>query len=94
MSVCSSFFVHFKNEYAYVIGVKLTEIPALEEPELELDDIQPMTKIYHNVVEFNLKNTKGTLVGGLRVDVYNGWISSFTINYCHHIFNRIFFTRS
>lgn len=60
--------VQIKNEYAYVIGVKLTEIPVVVEPELELNDIQPTTKNYRNVVEFNLQNTKPTLVGGLSVD--------------------------
>ncbi len=60
--------VQIKNEYAYVIGVKLTEIPVVVEPELELNDIQATTKNYRNVVEFNLQNTKATLVGGLSVD--------------------------
>ncbi|WP_270997629.1 DUF916 and DUF3324 domain-containing protein [Listeria seeligeri] len=60
--------VQIKNEYAYVIGVKLTETPTVVKPELALNSIKPTTKNYRNVVEFNLQNTKATLVGGLSVD--------------------------
>ncbi|PZG47241.1 cell surface protein [Listeria ivanovii] len=60
--------VQIKNEYAYVIGVKLTETPTVVKPELALNKIKPTIKNYRNVVEFNLQNTKATLVGGLSVD--------------------------
>ncbi|WP_048626978.1 DUF916 and DUF3324 domain-containing protein [Listeria ivanovii] len=60
--------VQIKNEYAYVIGVKLTETPTVIKPELALNGIKPTTKNYRNVVELNLQNTKATLVGGLSVD--------------------------
>lgn len=60
--------VQIKNEYAYVFGVKLTETPTVVKPELALNSIKPTTKNYRNVVEFNLQNTKATLVGGLSVD--------------------------
>lgn len=60
--------VQIKNEYAYVIGVKLTEKTTVVKPELELNQIKPATRNYRNVVEMNLQNTKATLVGGLAVD--------------------------
>ncbi|EAC9041728.1 DUF916 and DUF3324 domain-containing protein [Listeria monocytogenes] len=60
--------VQIKNEYAYVIGVKLTEKATVVKPELELNKIKPATRNYRNVVEMNLQNTKATLVGGLAVD--------------------------
>lgn len=60
--------VQIKNEYAYVIGVKLTEKPIVVKPDLELNKIKATTRNYRNVVEMNLQNTKATLVGGLSVD--------------------------
>ncbi|MBC1376075.1 DUF916 and DUF3324 domain-containing protein [Listeria farberi] len=60
--------VQIKNEYAYVIGVKLTEKTTVVKPELVLNQIKAGSRNYRNVVEINLQNTKATLVGGLAVD--------------------------
>ncbi|EIL5148336.1 DUF916 and DUF3324 domain-containing protein [Listeria innocua] len=60
--------VQIKNEYAYVIGVKLTEKTTVVKPNLELNEIKPASRNYRNVVEINLQNTKATLVGGMAVD--------------------------
>ncbi|HBM3881570.1 TPA: DUF916 and DUF3324 domain-containing protein [Listeria innocua] len=60
--------VQIKNEYAYVIGVKLTEKTTIVKPELALNQIKAGSRNYRNVVEINLQNTKATLVGGLAVD--------------------------
>ncbi|EAE8347168.1 DUF916 and DUF3324 domain-containing protein [Listeria monocytogenes] len=60
--------VQIKNEYAYVIGVKLTETPTKVKSEIELNKVKPTTRNYRNVVEVNLQNTKAALIGGLGIE--------------------------
>lgn len=64
----SSGSVRIRNEYAYVVGVKLTETEKLVKPELELKYIQPKLVNYRTTVVANLQNSKAAIVENLNVD--------------------------
>ncbi|MED3687101.1 DUF916 and DUF3324 domain-containing protein [Bacillus thuringiensis] len=60
--------VQIKNDYSYVIGVKLSETLKELEPRLQLNEVKPNLENYRTVVTANLQNTKSVIVSGLNVD--------------------------
>ncbi|EOL45215.1 DUF916 and DUF3324 domain-containing protein [Enterococcus caccae] len=60
--------VQIKNQYAYVIGTKLTETDDTVTPELKLNDITPTLQNYHTAVSANLQNTQPVIISGLEVN--------------------------
>lgn len=60
--------VQIKNDYSYVIGIKLTEASKEVEPKLQLNEVQPNLENYRTVVTANLQNTEPVIVSGLSVD--------------------------
>nr|WP_242700704.1 DUF916 and DUF3324 domain-containing protein [Enterococcus sp. DIV0212c] len=60
--------VQIKNQYAYVIGIKLTETEKNVEPELLLNKVKPGLQNYRTVVTANLQNTQPVIVSGLSVN--------------------------
>ncbi|WP_317913450.1 DUF916 and DUF3324 domain-containing protein [Carnobacterium maltaromaticum] len=59
--------VQIKNNYSYVIGIKLRETDVEVKPEIVLNDIQPDLLNYRTVVTANLQNTKATMIKDLNV---------------------------
>ncbi|WII37045.1 DUF916 and DUF3324 domain-containing protein [Paenibacillus thiaminolyticus] len=59
--------VQLKNEFSYVIGVKLTETENTVQPELELNEVQAGLMNYRPVVTANLQNIKSVIVSDLEV---------------------------
>ncbi|PFO90337.1 DUF916 and DUF3324 domain-containing protein [Bacillus cereus] len=60
--------VQIKNDYSYVIGIKLTETSKEIEPKLQLNEVKPNLENYRTVVTANLQNTAAVIVSGLSVD--------------------------
>ncbi|ALS03358.1 hypothetical protein ATZ33_15845 [Enterococcus silesiacus] len=60
--------VQIKNQYAYVIGVKLSEKDQSATPELVLNKVKPGLQNYRTVVTANLQNTQPIIINGLKVD--------------------------
>lgn len=60
--------VQIKNEFSYVIGVKLTETDQVVKPELKLNKVQAGLMNYRTVVTANLQNTEAVIINNL--DVY------------------------
>lgn len=60
--------VQIKNDYSYVIGVKLTETSKMVEPMLKLNEVKPNLENYRTVVTANLQNTESVIVSGLNID--------------------------
>lgn len=59
--------VQIKNQYAYVIGIKLRETDKDVKPELVLNDVKPALQNYRTVVTANLQNTQPVIINGLKV---------------------------
>ncbi|PFJ08956.1 cell wall protein [Bacillus cereus] len=57
-----------KNEFSYVIGVKLTETDVSVQPNLTLNHVQAGLMNYRTVVTANLQNTAATIVNNLEVN--------------------------
>ncbi|MGF9853134.1 DUF916 and DUF3324 domain-containing protein [Bacillus paramobilis] len=60
--------LQIKNDYSYVIGVRLTETSKEVESDLQLKEIKPNLENYRTVVTANLQNTEAVIVSGLSVD--------------------------
>lgn len=61
-----------KNQYSYVIGVKLTETDALVRPDLHLKSVRPTLLNYHTAVSARLQNSEAAIIKGMSVsaDIY------------------------
>lgn len=59
--------VQIKNQYAYVIGIKLRETDEDVQPELVLNDVKPGLQNYRTVVTANIQNTQPVIINGLKV---------------------------
>lgn len=59
--------VQIKNEFSYVIGVKLTETDKVVKPELKLNKVQAGLMNYRTVVTANLQNTEAVIINNLNV---------------------------
>lgn len=60
--------VQIKNDFSYIVGVKLTETDKKIEPELELNTITPGLQNYRTVVNATLQNTSPIIISGMTVD--------------------------
>ena len=59
--------VQIKNEYSYVIAVKLTESEEKILPELVLNDVKPGLENYRTAVTANIQNIKPTIIDKLHI---------------------------
>lgn len=64
----SSETIQINNQYAYVIGVKLTETMKKVNPELHLIKIKPKLVNYHTAITANIQNSEPTIVQGMKID--------------------------
>ncbi|MBT2615247.1 MULTISPECIES: DUF916 and DUF3324 domain-containing protein [unclassified Bacillus (in: firmicutes)] len=60
--------VQIKNEFSYVIGVKLTETDEVVKPKLKLNEVQAGLMNYRTVVTANLQNTEAVIINNLDVN--------------------------
>jgi len=60
--------IQINNQYAYVIGVKLTETMKKVNPELHLIKIKPQLVNYHTAIIANIQNSEPTIVQGMKID--------------------------
>jgi len=56
-----------KNEYSYIIGVKLTENEQDVAPELALKSVKPSLINYRTAVVADIQNTQPTIIKGMQV---------------------------
>lgn len=59
--------VQIKNDYSYVIGLKLTEIEKKVNPELKLNTVKPGLNNYRTTLLANLQNTTATMITDMTV---------------------------
>lgn len=59
--------LQIKNDYSYVIGIKLSETDANVKAQLKLNRIEPGLENYRTVVKANLQNTSSTIIGNMKV---------------------------
>ncbi|KGL38793.1 cell surface protein [Listeria newyorkensis] len=66
--------IQIENQYAYVIGMILTQNDTQVKPDLTLNAITPTQINYRNVVTANLQNTEATILKDLDVEaqIYKG----------------------
>lgn len=64
--------VQIQNDYAYTIGLKITQSDALVEPDLHLRHIEPGLANYRTAVTFNLQNSEAFIMKemGVTAQVY------------------------
>lgn len=60
--------VQIRNEYSYVIGVKLSESEGIVTPKLKLNQVKPALQNYRTAISANIQNTEPTIISGLEVD--------------------------
>ncbi|MDG2980065.1 DUF916 and DUF3324 domain-containing protein [Latilactobacillus curvatus] len=60
--------VTLRNQFAYVIGLKVTESDAIVAPNLKLNHIKAGLVNYRTAITANLQNTKAVMIRGLKVD--------------------------
>ncbi len=60
--------VTLRNQFAYVIGLKVTESDAIIAPNLKLNHIKAGLVNYRTAITANLQNTKAVMIRGLKVD--------------------------
>ncbi|MET3195139.1 DUF916 and DUF3324 domain-containing protein [Bacillus sp. OAE603] len=60
--------IQISNQYAYVIGVKLTETIKKVNPELHLLRIKPKLVNYHTAITANIQNSEPTIVQGMKIE--------------------------
>ncbi|MDW5523888.1 DUF916 and DUF3324 domain-containing protein [Carnobacterium maltaromaticum] len=60
--------VQIKNDYSYIVGIKLTETDVKVEPELKLNDITPGLQNYRTVVNATLQNITPTIISGMSIE--------------------------
>lgn len=60
--------VQIKNQYSYVIGIRLNETDTAVTPKLKLNQIEPALQNYRTAVTANLQNTEATIINDLDVN--------------------------
>ncbi|WP_167628460.1 DUF916 and DUF3324 domain-containing protein [Listeria valentina] len=60
--------VQVKNDFSYVIGVKLTESDEPVTPDLRLNEVKPGLENYQTMVSANIQNTAPTILSDLHVE--------------------------
>ncbi|WP_088013283.1 DUF916 and DUF3324 domain-containing protein [Gottfriedia acidiceleris] len=60
--------VQLKNEFSYVIGVKLSETEASVQPDLKLNKVKAGLLNYRTVVTANIQNTEATIINNLNIE--------------------------
>lgn len=60
--------VTVRNNFAYVIGLRITENDTLVTPHLKMNEIKAGLVHYRTAVTANLQNTKATMISGMKVD--------------------------
>ncbi|MHC5251131.1 DUF916 and DUF3324 domain-containing protein [Listeria kieliensis] len=60
--------VQVKNDFSYVIGVKLTESDEPMAPDLRLNEVKPGLENYQTMVSANIQNTAPTILSDLHVE--------------------------
>ncbi|MGG0175574.1 DUF916 and DUF3324 domain-containing protein [Gottfriedia acidiceleris] len=60
--------INIKNEYAYVVGIKLSENTKEVEPDLHLLDIKPKLVNYRTTIAPTIQNSESTIVKDMSID--------------------------
>lgn len=60
--------VMVRNQFAYVIGLRITENDALLTPHLKMNQIEAAVVNYRTAVTANLQNTKAVMISDMTVD--------------------------
>ncbi|WP_439442995.1 DUF916 and DUF3324 domain-containing protein [Listeria aquatica] len=60
--------VQIKNDYSYVIGVRLSENDNPVSPKLKLNQIEAGLENYHTVVNANLQNTTPVIISNMKIN--------------------------
>ncbi|WP_439443055.1 DUF916 and DUF3324 domain-containing protein [Listeria aquatica] len=60
--------VQVKNDFSYVIGVKLTESDEPVVPDLRLNEVKPGLENYRTMVSANIQNTSATIISNLHIE--------------------------
>lgn len=60
--------VQIKNQYSYVIGIRLNENDVAVTPKLKLNQIKPALQNYRTAVTANLQNTEATIINDLDIN--------------------------
>lgn len=71
--------VQIKNDFSYVIGVRLSENDKTIEPKLLVNQITPGLENYRTVVNVNLQNPEPRILSGVTVDAQVRKVGSQTI---------------
>ncbi|WP_129690629.1 DUF916 and DUF3324 domain-containing protein [Gottfriedia acidiceleris] len=60
--------IKIKNEYAYVVGIKLSENSKEVEPDLHLLDIKPKLVNYRTTIAATIQNSESSIVKDMSID--------------------------
>ncbi|MEH7401997.1 DUF916 and DUF3324 domain-containing protein [Gottfriedia acidiceleris] len=60
--------INIKNEYAYVVGIKLSENTKEVEPDLHLLDIKPKLVNYRTAIAATIQNSESSIVKDMSID--------------------------
>lgn len=60
--------VQIKNQYSYVIGIRLNETDTAVEPKLKLNQIKPALQNYRTAVTANIQNVESTIINDLDIN--------------------------
>lgn len=60
--------IQIKNEYAYVVGIKLTENMKVVNPDLHLNAIKPKLVNYHTAIAATIQNSESSIVKDMSID--------------------------
>ncbi|MFB7141675.1 DUF916 and DUF3324 domain-containing protein [Gottfriedia sp. NPDC056225] len=60
--------IQIKNEYAYVVGIKLTENTKEVNPDLHLLEIKPKLVNYHTSIAATIQNSEASIVKDMSID--------------------------
>ncbi|WP_317946433.1 DUF916 and DUF3324 domain-containing protein [Carnobacterium maltaromaticum] len=61
--------VQIKNQYSYVIGIRLNETDTVVDPTLKLNQIKPALQNYRTAVTANIQNIESTIINDLDINV-------------------------
>lgn len=60
--------VQIKNQYSYVIGIRLNETDTVVDPALKLNQIKPALQNYRTAVTANIQNVESTIINDLDIN--------------------------
>ncbi len=60
--------VQIKNQYSYVIGIRLNETDTVVDPTLKLNQIKPALQNYRTAVTANIQNVESTIINDLDIN--------------------------